>query len=386
MEVNAINQEEGSVVAVVAEGSVVADTARADAHAADDTPTTADEQVRVVSPPVSPASIPSPSDIEVQRSFNFQVHAMNIDASLNRFKDSLMSEINTLIPPPPPSTPIPPTPAAPPNYQQLYIDSLLDQISTLKHTVATLENTINKQHAQTMLLIESTAPMECAPTSPPAASDKAAPAVKAPSTNAQSAKISGAHASGANVSAKMSSASKKTSAVQSAATTKHRVKRIEIVGDSMLGGINGWSKPGVFYTRVNSFGGATSADIVDMAEIALRREPDMLIVHSGTNDFGHGVQTKKELQRVISKARGKNPDIVIGISAICHRVDEKHLQPKIRDMNNQLKNFCQQQQVTLINHDDFDADCLARKGLHPNENGNTSIKQDFDRTIQSSFA
>ena len=123
-----------------------------------------------------------------------------------------------------------------------------------------------------------------------------------------------------------------------------------------------------------------------MAEIALRRDPDMLIVHSGTNDFKHKVQTKNELQRIVSKARGMNPDIKIGISAICHREDQKHLQPKIKDMNNQLKNFCRQQQITLIEHDDFDTDCLARKGLHPNDNGNTSIKQDFDRTIQSSFA
>ena len=107
---------------------------------------------------------------------------------------------------------------------------------------------------------------------------------------------------------------------------------------------------------------------------------------TGTNDFEHKVQTKKELQRVISKSRGINPDIVIGISAICHREDEKRLQPKIKDMNNQLKNLCRQQQVIFIEHDDFDSACLSYKGLHPNNNGNTSIKLDFDRSIQSSLA
>jgi len=111
----------------------------------------------------------------------------------------------------------------------------------------------------------------------------------------------------------------------------------------------------------------------------------MIIVHAGTNDFNAKVETKKELQRIISKARGIKPDIKIGISAICHREDQKQLQRSIKDMNNQMKNFCRQQQVTLIEHDDFDTDCLSRKGLHPNENGNISLKQDFDRTIQSSF-
>ena len=123
--------------------------------------------------------------------------------------------------------------------------------------------------------------------------------------------------------------------------------------------------------------------MVDMAEVALRREPDMLIIHAGTNDFDHSVQTKKELQRTISKARGRNAEIHLGISAICHREDKVHLQPKIKDMNNQLKNFCRQQQVAFIDHNDFDHSCLAYKGLHPNPNGNKSLYMDFDRTITS---
>ena len=161
-----------------------------------------------------------------------------------------------------------------------------------------------------------------------------------------------------------------------------RQKRIEIIGDSMLGGVRNWQKNN-YYVKVNAFGGATSQDTVEMAEIALRREPDMLIVHAGTNDFDHNIQTKKEVQRVISKARGKFADINIAISAICHREDRKHLQPKIKDMNNQLKTLCRQQQVTFIDHSDFDHSCLAYKGLHPNPNGNKSLYCDFDRTISS---
>jgi hypothetical protein len=153
----------------------------------------------------------------------------------------------------------------------------------------------------------------------------------------------------------------------------------------MLGEIRPWSKPG-FFTKVNSFSGATSADMVNMTDIAMRRKPDMLIIHSGTNDFGHNVQTKKELQRVISKSRNINADIIIGISAICHREDDRRLQSKIKDVNNQLKIFCGQQQVIFIEHDDFDHACLALKGLHPNENGIISLKSDFDRTIRSSLA
>ena len=150
----------------------------------------------------------------------------------------------------------------------------------------------------------------------------------------------------------------------------------------MLGGVRNWVKPN-YYVKVNAYGGATSLDMVDLAEISLRRDPDALIIHSGTNDFDHGVQTKKELARVIAKARCKNPNIHISVSDICHREDKPHLQQKIKDMNNQLKNFCRQHQVSLVDHADFDHSCIAPRGLHPNGNGNKTLFMDFDRTISS---
>ena len=97
----------------------------------------------------------------------------------------------------------------------------------------------------------------------------------------------------------------------------------------MLGGIRNWAKPN-YYVKVNAYGGATSLDMVDLAEVALRRDPDALIIHSGTNDFEHDVQTKKELGRVIAKARCKNPHIQISISEMCQREDKAHLQTKIK--------------------------------------------------------
>ena len=353
------------------------DANAADADAADTAETTI-EQSPPSSPISSPSPLPSPSS-EVQR---FELsNAMNIDATLNRFMDALTLKLDTVVPPPPPPPPSTSNVSPPaPDYQQLYIDSLLQRI-------ASLEQTVSNQHGQIMLLIESTAPTECAPAptrsvpapapAPPRvpAGVPAAPTTKAPPTKAPPAKAPPAKAPPA----------KAPAARTPAAKSPAKNSRVEIIGDSMLGGIRPWSKPG-YFTKVNSFSGATTTDMADMADIAMRRKPDMLIVHSGTNDFAHNIKTKNELQRVISKSRNTKPDIIIGISAICYREDDRRLQPKIKDMNNQLKNFCKQQQVTFIEHDDFDTECLAYKGLHPNDNGNVSIKLDFDRTIRSSLA
>ena len=329
--------------------------------------------------PASPASLMSPTPEEVQQylstKFDFEMHRMHVEATLNNIADKLLGEIASLKRSPPPISIIPP-PAVPPNYQQMYIDSLLQRIDSLERTVANQNAQMENQHAQMMLLIESTAPPECTPAS---VENHARPGVHTPAAPAQKPHPSakGAAPPTPRVNPPPPSTSNKT-------RQPPKSKRVEIVGDSMLGGLHGWSKPG-YFTKVNSFGGATSLDAVDMAGMALRRQPDMLIVHTGTNDFDHDEKTKTQMQRIISKARNVNPDIILGISAICHREDRKNLQPKIKDMNNQLKNFCKQQQVIFIEHSDFDHSCLARKGLHPNENGSTSIKQDFDRTITSSL-
>ena len=118
-----------------------------------------------------------------------------------------------------------------------------------------------------------------------------------------------------------------------------KVARVEVIGDSMLGGIRNWYRNDEYSAKVHSYGGATTQDMNDMLEIALRRDPDALIVHSGTNDFDHKINTKKELQRIVAKARGKKADLKIAISSICFRQDKPHLMPKIKDMNNQLKTF-----------------------------------------------
>ena len=111
--------------------------------------------------------------------------------------------------------------------------------------------------------------------------------------------------------------------------------------------------------KVHAYGGATSKDMNEMVKIAMRREPDVLIVHSGTNDFEHKVNAKTELEQVIKYARSQNSDVKIAISSICHREDKKELIPKVKDMNNQLKIFCAQNHVGFIDNKNFTSKNLS---------------------------
>lgn len=186
------------------------------------------------------------------------------------------------------------------------------------------------------------------------------------------------------VAATLPSATAASAAVASSsgAPDKNSKKCIEIIGDSMLGGIWNWTRES-HLVKVRSYGGATSLDMNDMMAITLRRNPEGIIIHSGANDFDHSIDTRKELENVIAKVREHNKSIKIAISGLCRREDKPELIPKIKDLNNRLKTLCHQQQVAFIDNKNFNHDCLAAKKLHPNSEGNRVLATNFKRCIRS---
>ena len=370
-----------------------ADAAAADAAATD---AAADEAVGDQASPNTSAmdSTIASSSIEVQE-FDFQLLKMNVDSAINTLSDKLdceFSSMKQLISSPlHPAVASPPSkmPAASPDYKQLYIESLLRHIDSLERTVQSQHEQIRSLQAVRNPLCTPSTSTVASPASVAAAIPAVAP-VTPPIVPPVSAVREAPTAAPGSTSAKPSPLAKASNPPLAKASNppakKHspakKQLRAEVIGDSMVGGVWNWNRDD-YSVKVHSYGGATTQDMVNMSEIALRRAPDVLIIHSGTNDFRQKISTKNELQRVIAKARASNADIAIGISAICHREDDKSLTRKVKDMNNQLKTFCSQQQVSFIDHDDFDHSCLAKGKLHPNSLGNKSLYMDFDRTISS---
>ena len=65
--------------------------------------------------------------------------------------------------------------------------------------------------------------------------------------------------------------------------------KIEIVGDSMISGktLVGLTKKCKYRFQIKSYGGAISQDLVDHIHLTLRRKPDLISVHIGTNDIAN---------------------------------------------------------------------------------------------------
>ena len=77
-------------------------------------------------------------------------------------------------------------------------------------------------------------------------------------------------------------------------------KRVIIVGDSILNGINekGLSRNDDI-VKVRPYPGATSEDLIDHIKLVTRRKPDIVVLHIGTNDSTNGITTQVKLQEVV---------------------------------------------------------------------------------------
>ena len=90
---------------------------------------------------------------------------------------------------------------------------------------------------------------------------------------------------------------------------KDKLKNIIINGDSMLNNINCYGLSKSNKVSVSNHPRATSENILSAAEEKLKTNPDIMIVHSGTNDF---TKTTNTLLRNIKKNMRKSERILPG--------------------------------------------------------------------------
>ena len=70
-------------------------------------------------------------------------------------------------------------------------------------------------------------------------------------------------------------------------TNKRKKIRVEILGDSMLNGVQekGLNKNADINIKIRKYHGAPSTEILDHIRPSLRKEPDKIIIHAGTNNL-----------------------------------------------------------------------------------------------------
>ena len=74
----------------------------------------------------------------------------------------------------------------------------------------------------------------------------------------------------------------------------------------------------------------------------MRKNSDFLVIYTGTNDLTKGVNTMKEIRKLVKCLRDldKDKEVYIGFSSVISRCD-RNLVQEIRDLNLKLKDYCE---------------------------------------------
>ena len=169
----------------------------------------------------------------------------------------------------------------------------------------------------------------------------------------------------------------------------NREKKVTVIaGDSIIKNIQGWrlSTP-PNHVVVKSFAGATSTDMEDYLRLIIRKEPNKVILHVGTNDISHQPASRvaQGIANLGTQIVQDSPATSIVISSILPRRDKPELSKKVIEANKLLKAFCDQNNWEFMNHTTtIDSSSLNMRGLHLNRKGTTTIASNISNCIHNS--
>ena len=133
--------------------------------------------------------------------------------------------------------------------------------------------------------------------------------------------------------------------------------------------------------KVRSHPGATADDFNHYVRPTVRKKPNLIIIHSGTNDIQNSVNTLQKIRKVISSIN-TDDNIQIALSSIIHRSNHD-FEDKINDTNTKLENLCKGKGMIFINNSNIDSTCLNRSKLHLNKSGTSLLIKNFSKAVNS---
>ena len=161
-------------------------------------------------------------------------------------------------------------------------------------------------------------------------------------------------------------------------------KKIMILGDSMVKNIHSWKLRAALRQNVvvRSFPGAKTNDMMHYIKPAADKNPDLFIIHCGTNDLRSETSAEtvaNNISKVALSLQKENATILI--SGICPRGDD--LNEKAHKVNEKLKDICNSRNIGYINNNNLEASKhLNNSKLHLNRYGDSVLARNFREAIQ----
>ena len=159
---------------------------------------------------------------------------------------------------------------------------------------------------------------------------------------------------------------------------KSSSRKVTICGDSIIKNIYGYDiNKSVANTKtyVKSNSGATVEDMKDYVKPSLRHNPDLFIIHCGTNDL-----RSRSIEEVATDVVGlavdaRNDENEVAVSSLTIRNDK--LEEKRIQVNDLLKRMCKDAKIGYVDHSNIKKTHLNNSGLHLNADGEKVLKKNF---------
>ena len=161
-------------------------------------------------------------------------------------------------------------------------------------------------------------------------------------------------------------------------------KNIVAIEDSMIKNVNGRDLSRGDSVKILSHPGASTEDLIAHIKPAVRKNPDIAVIHEGTNDLQNNCNIMKKTNKLVSamKKVDKNYSVKIAFCSIINREDED-FKDKINDVNNKHKNYCNSAGMDFIGNSSITGSCLNRGKVHLNRKGTAALPKNLCRFVKS---
>ena len=115
-----------------------------------------------------------------------------------------------------------------------------------------------------------------------------------------------------------------------------------------------------YEVKIAAHPGSTTEELIDYIKPVVRKKTtDFLVIHTGENDLTNGVNTMKEIRKLVKCVRDleKDNNVHIGFSSVIRRSD-RNLGQAIRDLNLTLKRYCEGNNFLFVDNVDVEESCV----------------------------
>ena len=117
----------------------------------------------------------------------------------------------------------------------------------------------------------------------------------------------------------------------------------------------------------------------DFLKPVIRKEPNSIILHVGTNDVEHHTAKRvaEGVLNVTTQVTQDSPSTDVMISAILPRTDTPNLMTKVKEANRIMYSFCVANNWAFIDHNSINPTCLNTRGLNLNRKGTSIVAKNI---------